>query len=179
MGLDISGGQVAAYNAWASTHGIPHDKAHAHQLDLLSSDSALGDDHPELKDLDVVAISMALHHVADPAALLARLAGCLREGGVCVVLDKLPGDQRDLFGGQTLEEVLDHVGDEAREVVTSATHTVQQQGFSEGDMKGLFEGAGLGGGIDFRVREEPFEFKLGGMEMKVNAFFARGEKLGV
>lgn len=122
---------------------------------------------------------MALHHVADPAALLARLAAYLRPGGVCVVLDFLPEEQQDVFGGKTLEERLEGVEDEGvRRVVMKAMSMVQTHGFGEGTMRELFEGAGLGGGVEYVVREEPFEFTIAGVGIHVKCFFARGEKVG-
>ncbi|RHZ45335.1 class I SAM-dependent methyltransferase, partial [Aspergillus thermomutatus] len=87
VGLDLSENMVAEYNAWARGQGHPPETMQAYHLDLLADRPAAG---IELSGFDVVVVCMALHHVADVGLLLGRLAGCLRPGGVCVVVDGVP-----------------------------------------------------------------------------------------
>lgn len=93
------------------------------------------------------------------------------------MLDMLPAEQQDALGRRDMEERLEGMGEEVREMARKAAQVIQTHGFAEGEMEGLLEGAGLGAGMEYVVREEPFEFTVGGVGIKVKCFFAKGTKV--
>lgn len=164
QGLDLSPGMVSSYNDWASSAANQPGKAQAQVCDLLpATEEQLAD--PSLQNFDIATISMALHHVADPALLLARLARCLRPGGVCVVLDMVPQGHHE----QEVDEVMREEGEKVRA-------TIAKHGFSEGEMRTLLAGAGLGVEVEYVLVEKPFEFTMRGRKGTVQGFFAKGRR---
>ncbi|KAL6894887.1 S-adenosyl-L-methionine-dependent methyltransferase [Trichoderma evansii] len=89
-GIDISETSVASYNEMAQQSGIPVEQMHAVQGSippplentLLATEGFF--------DFDLIAISMALHHIEDQAGILSGLYEHLRSGGVLVVIDLAP-----------------------------------------------------------------------------------------
>ncbi|KIW72137.1 hypothetical protein PV04_00357 [Phialophora macrospora] len=90
VGLDLSENMVVEDNKWAEGQGFARTKAHALQLHLLAEPQPTD---PDLSEFDVAAVSMALHHVAHPAGLLRSLSKSLRQGGVCVALERVFADE--------------------------------------------------------------------------------------
>ncbi|KAL4886416.1 S-adenosyl-L-methionine-dependent methyltransferase [Aspergillus karnatakaensis] len=165
-GLDLSANMITEYNNAVEELGLDSSRMQGYQYDLLAdtnTNSTLPDGALAGK-FDVIAIGMALHHVSDPAALLRRFASLLKPGGVCVVLERVPG--RDTEPG--LEEVL-----EAEQL--SVMKTIAKHGFTEEEMRGLYEQAGMGKGFEYVVIEEPFRFTMFGNQFGTTGFLTRGE----
>lgn len=82
-------------------------QARAKSLDgrVVTVQADLDGDLPDLEPADVVWASMVLHHVADPAATLARLRDCLIAGGTLAMVEfagppaVLPADDPMLYEG--------------------------------------------------------------------------------
>ncbi|KAF7183877.1 hypothetical protein CNMCM7691_004299 [Aspergillus felis] len=171
IGLDLSENMVAEYNHWARVHGCPPEKMRAYRLDLLDC-SAAGIEGLELSGFDVVIVCMALHHVTDAQRLLARLAGCLKPGGVCVVIDGFPtptvspGEDMDTAD---LRAVL-----EPQQL--GVLETINKHGFTEEEMRALYEGAGLGRNFEYEVIGRPLRFTMFGHSFSRRGFIARGER---
>jgi len=154
---------VAEYNKYAHTMGFDTQKMQAYRHNLLD-ESDKPPTNVELANFDVAVISLALHHVSDPGKLLQRLAGCLKPGGVCVVLDRAPSPtDTDLETADTQDrpKVLD---------------TINQHTFSEEQMRQLYADAGLSTRFDYVRIPKPFGFTLKGKKMLISGFFARGER---
>jgi SAM-dependent methyltransferase len=120
-----------------------------------------------LAPFDVIVVGMALHHVTEPGRLLKRFSELLKPGGVCVVLDMVPGSAQ-LGHSEDLKEV-GHEG--------SVLATIGKHGFTEVEMRDLYEGAGMWGGFEYAVFDERFQFTLFGQQCSCLGFIARGEKL--
>ncbi|KIW25844.1 uncharacterized protein PV07_08984 [Cladophialophora immunda] len=160
VGLDLSDNMVAEYNKWAQGQGFSHAKAHALQFDLLAEPQSTD---PALSDFDVAVVCMALHHVADPEALLCRLSKTLRPGGVCVVFDRVHSEERPELRADLPEEA------------TKVLQTIHKHGFTEEDMRKYFEAAGMSKNFEHVVIARPFKVKMFGQEMELKGFIARGE----
>ena len=93
-----------------------------------------------LAPFDVIVVGMALHHVTAPGRLLKRFSELLKPGGVCVVLDMVPGSAQ-LGHSEDLKEV-GHEG--------SVLATIGKHGFTEVEMRDLYEGAGMWGALSTR-----------------------------
>ncbi|EHY54820.1 hypothetical protein HRR83_004010 [Exophiala dermatitidis] len=163
VGLDISTGMVSEYNKWAQSTGLDSDKVWAYEYDMLAGGESKPLPQQKLSDFDIVVVSMALHHVSDPTKLMQRLAKCLRPGGTCVILDRVPdstSSRTDVTLSTSQAEML---------------KTVNQHGFSEGEMRRLYQDAGLGHKFDYVVIPHPFKAQVFGQELSITGFIARGE----
>ncbi|KIX97454.1 uncharacterized protein Z520_06906 [Fonsecaea multimorphosa CBS 102226] len=160
VGVDLSDNMVAEYNKWAQGQGFSYAKAHALQLDLLAEPQSTD---PALSDFDVAVVCMALHHVANPEALLCRLSKTLRPGGVCVVFDRVFSDERPELRADLPEQA------------TKVLQTISKHGFTEEDMRKYFEGAGMAKNFEHAVIARPFKLTMFGQEMELKGFIARGE----
>jgi SAM-dependent methyltransferase len=174
IGLDLSENMVKEYNNWATANGYPAEKMRAYHLNLLDSDSD-AEGGIELDGFDVVVVCMALHHVADAGRLLARLSGCLKPGGVCVVVDGVPTPPAAATAGEDSEtaDLRAVLGPEQLEVL----ETINKHGYTEGEMRELYEGAGLGRGFEYVVIERELRFTMFGHEFSRRGFIARGERI--
>lgn len=176
---------VAEYNKAAreifGAHGpgLQPGRMEGFQHDLLAgsnsdsgSDSGTADAESNplpsgtLAPFDVIVIGMALHHVTEPGRLLKRLSELLKPGGVCVVLDMVPGSAEHEHGEDLTE--LGHEG--------SVLDTIGKHGFTEAEMRDLYEGVGMWRGFEYAVFEERFRFTLFGQQCSALGFIARGEK---
>ncbi|KAI1613327.1 S-adenosyl-L-methionine-dependent methyltransferase [Exophiala viscosa] len=164
VGLDLSENMVSEYNKYARSMSFDPQKMQAYRHNLLDETDKPPTD-VELANFDVAIISMALHHVSDPGKLVQRLAGCLKVGGVCVVLDRAPSPTDTDLETPDMHDrpkVLD---------------TINQHSFSEEQMRQLYSDAGLTTGFDYVRIPKPFEFTLKGKKMLLSGFFARGERV--
>ena len=158
-GIDISDGMVELYNSVAQKQGLPADKMHAVQGDLLTDPAHLKD--PDLYDFDVVAICMSLHHVEDAGKMVQKLAERLRPGGTLLIIDGVSPEESGCNPPPQPAQL-------------PAAPTITYQGFTEKQMLGMFEEAGL---TDLSYRWHPERFKgpeeIGGDQQ---LFFARAQK---
>jgi SAM-dependent methyltransferase len=164
---------VDEYNKWAQKSGYGAERMEAWQYDLVATGTAIDDSLEEkLRDFDVAIISMALHHVADPGRLLSRLRGCLRSGGVCVVLDNAATSLVQPVGASDGQQSA-----EPEDLENHPQSTVKnKKGFTREEIYKLYQDAGLGKNFDHVVIERPFEMMVMGKKLQVTGFLSRGEK---
>ncbi|KAK9777286.1 putative S-adenosyl-L-methionine-dependent methyltransferase [Seiridium cardinale] len=159
VGIDISENMVAAYNARAENQGLTKDDMYAVAGNLTVPDDPkpahLSDS--EFFGFDLAAVGGGFHHFDDPQLTAIRLVERLRPGGVLFIWD-----------------FLTHEADEF-----TASKGVTHHGFSEEQIRAIFEKAGagqnfglqeLGSGVVFGHSHE------GKTPLKRHAFLARGEK---
>lgn len=182
-GIDISSGMVSQYHAEAAKAGHPAEKMRAVVGDITAdTDAADGNDAneldgPEWRGFDLAVISMALHHVADPAAAVRKLAERLAPGGTLLVLDFAAAGEKmeedgDEDAGKEEGKGAESRGMPAPEAVEA---TISKHGFTRDDMRGYFGAAGLAGGFGWKWfdGEAPFPEKYGGPRRLV---MVRGSK---
>lgn len=163
VGLDISPGMVSEYNKWAQETGSSSDRVWAYEYDMLAGEERNPLPRQDLSNFDIVVVSMALHHVSDPAKLMQRLGQCLRPGGTCVILDRTPASTKANTDATTSKRL----GDTLK--------TVNKEGFAEEEMQKLYEDAGMGQNFEYVVIPRPFEARVFGRELSITGFIARGE----
>lgn len=157
VGLDVSDGMIAQFNKFASESGFPPEKMFAHQGDLLADTVPETLSGPEFSDFDFVGVGMAMHHFSDPELAMKRFAERMKKGGVCLIIDLIPG-QDDKF---------DHNSE--------AKDSVNKTGFSEEGMREMFTNAGLSKGFDYQVLDKPFSFTMHGKQLDMIIFMAKAE----
>lgn len=179
-GMDISGGMVEQYNKTARGLGLWPDRMYAVRGDLLADGESR---HAEdLAGFDVAVMSMALHHVADPADMVRKLAARLAPGGSLVIVDWLLLDDRHRHShsnghGHGHGHRHGHGHGHSHGSMPSpngqhpAAHTVTRHGFTEEEMRSMFAGAGL---VDYAFRLHPERSKVPFGEDQ-QLFFARGK----
>ncbi|EEA23809.1 conserved hypothetical protein [Talaromyces marneffei ATCC 18224] len=160
-GLDVSENMVAVYNQRVQEAGISSEKMSAKVGDLLAENMAQDLQGPEYHDLDVIVVSMALHHFPNPQLAMKRLADRLKRGGVLWIVEML-------------EE--SHSADEHKRISPESEETIHKHGFGVDEMKGLFLGAGFGE-TEVKVLDRPLEMTIHGHDLKKTIIFARGSKL--
>lgn len=160
VGLDVSDNMVDEFNKNAREAGLS-DKMTARKGDLLAETVPDEISGPDFEDFDVVAVSMALHHFAEPDVALKRLGDRLKQGGTCLIVDLVPE-------GKMFHEM--------HPDMSEAAAIVKKHGFTMEDMKELFEGAGLGMNFDYKVIEKPFEFTKNGTTFRKTIFVARAQR---
>ncbi|KAI0379583.1 S-adenosyl-L-methionine-dependent methyltransferase [Hypomontagnella monticulosa] len=137
-GIDISDAMVDEYNNMRRQSGIAPERMHAVRgnfLDTGNNDIITG---PDFHGVDAIIMSMALHHVGNPEAMLSKMVDRLRSNGVLVIIDWM-----DFAHG--------HQGGDKPD----ASHTINKASFSADDMKQLFSGAGCDSdSIDYRPYKE-------------------------
>jgi SAM-dependent methyltransferase len=131
---------VTAYNMLSQSQQLS-SKLSAIQGDLLSPSSTPQD--PNFFNFDIIVMSMALHHVFDTQLMINKLHERLKDGGVLVIIDWLTmGLGRGGHGYKHRNDDSDVRKGEG-EKVTPAAHTIAHWGFSEEEMKSLFEDVGM------------------------------------
>lgn len=164
IGIDVSDNMVAEFNHSASSLGLM-DKVVGYKADLLADKAPAQDIESACTDLDIVTVSMALHHFEHPGAALKRLADRLNKGGVCYIIDLVA--HSDTHG---------HGHEEHKHDFAEAAHTVKTHGFSREDMQRLFEGAGLTR-FDYEISPEPLVFIRDNQSISKRVFLARAQRL--
>ncbi|KXX77215.1 putative methyltransferase YcgJ [Madurella mycetomatis] len=159
VGIDLSEGMVAAYNARTENQGIPFSEMRAHQGNLCvpSDPNPPAFASAEFFDFDVAAVGLGFHHFDDPVLAARRLAARLKTGGVLVILDFLPHGELDPSH--------------------ASSSTVTHHGFSVEQIQRIYEEAGVG--KDFALETVGVVFFQGmadRSEMKRKIFIARGTK---
>jgi SAM-dependent methyltransferase len=158
---------VNEYNASVQNQGIPTSEMHAVLGNLLdtSNPNPAALSGPEFHDFDIAVVGLGFHHFDDPALAAKRLAERLKKGGVFMIVDFMPHGHLHGHDGHGH----DH----------PAKKTVMHMGFSEEEVKKVFEDAGVGGGFEFVVlgKGVVFEDSQKGTKMERSVFMARGSKL--
>ncbi|KAK5656517.1 hypothetical protein OQA88_4494 [Cercophora sp. LCS_1] len=156
VGIDLSDNMVAAYNARAENQGLSVNEMRAYQGNLFDSVLDARFAGEEFWGFDIAAVGLGFHHFDNPTLSATRLVERLRVGGILLILDFLPHEKMDSHH--------------------AASHTVTHHGFSEEQIKKVFEDAGAG--KDFRLEEVAVVFNRGGegKDMKRRLFLARGVK---
>ncbi|RDW65659.1 class I SAM-dependent methyltransferase [Aspergillus mulundensis] len=175
IGLDLSANMVNEYNKTAREMGYGAERMQAHRWDLLSDSTASSapSDFLAQESYDIVATAMALHHVADPAKLLSRLSELLNPGGVCVVVDMVPESESASTGEvENVFETIETLDPSKRGVLD----TIGKQGFTEAEMRSMYEGAGMWRRFEYVVLPEKLRFALFGRRFAFPGFVARGAK---
>ncbi|KAI6443105.1 hypothetical protein MCOR22_005539 [Pyricularia oryzae] len=199
-GVDLSTNMVAQYKARAKVEGLTPEQMDAFEGNILDDDGATLSD-PTLRDADLACVSMAMHHMDDPARVALKLVECLRPGGVLFVIDfvrhEVPGGGSGAEHGGHHHHHHNHHGGHGHGhghshgghghghekqqqegagmgEVFDATPTIAHNGFSPEQVRDMFEQAGA---------EDDFAFELvDSVEMPASStvkpviFFARGTK---
>lgn len=185
-------GADAASSAGAGAGADVECTGHAITGDLLTDPPSASLDKPELHDFDIAAIGLGFHHMADPKRAIERLVLRVRPGtGVVLIIDWLPDADADAGNGHSHHHQDHGHGHGQREAKSDANEndasqdgpekTIKTHGFSEEDMKGLFESAGCTD-FGFSLMEEPAVLWMGEGEdakrREKRIFLARGTRRG-
>ncbi|EPE26500.1 S-adenosyl-L-methionine-dependent methyltransferase [Glarea lozoyensis ATCC 20868] len=180
IGIDLSSGMAEQYNIVMSNQGIPPSQMRAVVGNLLSpsdpSPATLSD--PEFFDFDIAAVGLGFHHFSDPGFAAKQLVARLKVGGVLFIVDFLP--HKPIAATMTAEDERENKSEDKGEQTSNAAHTVTHNGFSQDDVKKMFEEAGAGKAFEYLEIGSGIVFhgvKEGGGSMKRSVFFARGEKV--
>ncbi|KAL9014050.1 MAG: hypothetical protein Q9173_001300 [Seirophora scorigena] len=192
LGIDLSSGMVAAYNARAAEAGIPEANMRAVQGDILSGneEEEEGNRSEEAKkfmgeeffNFDMAVMSMALHHVPSPPEAVQTLVSRVRKGGTVVIIDWFldsivfhSGNERQHGGAAHQHQHHHNHQGHAHNVVPGSEHTITRAGFGKKEMEAMFADAGCAR-VDFRLFSE--ETRLGDGEEAVmqRIFVVKGTK---
>ncbi|KAL2069065.1 hypothetical protein VTL71DRAFT_15403 [Oculimacula yallundae] len=163
VGIDLTEGMVKEYNTAARNQGIPETEMVAVQGNLID----VNDPSPanlagkEFYDFDIAAVGLGFHHFDDPALATKRLAERLKKGGALFIVDFLP------------HQHFPKDGEDGHKAAKTVTH----MGFSQEDIKKMFEDAGVGSNFDYKVIGKGVVFEADGKQMSRSVFFAKGAKL--
>lgn len=146
------------YNTTALRLNLTPEQMHGVRGNLLENDEVLNGS--EFQHFDVAIMSMALHHIDGPAAMVKKLTERLVPGGSLVIIDWLPYGEK-AAGQDSHTDSHSHPG----------AATITRNGFSEAEMQEMFAQAGLRD-FEFLLHPEWSEI-LGGIVNRV--FFARGK----
>jgi SAM-dependent methyltransferase len=159
---------VEKYNEWASSQHISQEVIFGIRGDLLAPSAEMEKllQTSAYSEFDIIIISMALHHVADPKLMLKELVARMVDGGRILVIDW--NKEEDTEYGEPVAGVLQK-GD-----WKDVKRTIKKQRFSESEVVGLLKSAGCRE-VEFVLCDEvsklPMEF--GGKE---RMFFGLGRK---
>jgi len=166
---------VGEFNRNANLLGLT-DKAIGHTADLLAEDTPAGFAVPPYVDLDVLTVSMALHHFEHPDRALQQLGARLKKGGVCFIIDLVADSGHGHGHGHDHSHKHGHGGHEHEHEFGNAAHTVKSHGFSPESMRDLFKGAGFDS-IEYKVLHQPLIFVKDGKTFRKTAFMARAQRV--
>jgi len=197
IGIDLSSSMVSEFNTGASNQGIPESEMHAIVGNLIDSTSPSAPEleAPEFYNFDIAAVGMGWHHFSDPGFAAKKLGERLKKGGVLLIIDFLPHEgfgHIHKHGHDEGHQVIGHKhghehsqdheegkgdGYEDKKMESAAAHTVTHFGFSEEDIKKMFEEAGVGKDFKFVILGKGVVFESEGKSMRRTAFMARGTKV--
>lgn len=169
VGMDLADKMVDEFNHNAQSAGLA-DHVVGFKADLLADNVPAKFMAADFMNFDVVTISMALHHFEQPDNALQRLAGRLKQGGSCFIIDVVPHAHHD----HTHRHGHGHEKHDAD--FGEAAHTVKTHGFSRDDMQTLFARAGLDVGFDYEVLPEPLVFFHNDQKLSKTVFIARAQR---
>jgi SAM-dependent methyltransferase len=177
---------VAEFNQNANTLGLA-EKVTGYMADLLTEDAPAEAIDSACTNLDVLTISMALHHFEHPDRAIKSLGQRLKKDGVCFIIDLVPqaGDHGSEHEhnhghhGHSHGHSHDHEhrhghGNETE--FPEAAHTIKTHGFSREAMQELFQGGGFNTGFDYQVLPEPLTIPIGGGTLSKTVFIARAQR---
>ena len=164
VGIDLADNMVNEFNQNATFAGLA-DHVVGYKADLLTDPVPTEFAGVDFMDFDVVAVSMALHHFERPESALQRLADRLKTGGSCFIIDLVPQAHQNHSHGH-----------EHKHEFGDAAHTVQRHGFSQDEMRTLFDAAGLRVGFDYKVLPEPLVFFKDDQKVPKTVFIARARR---
>lgn len=203
IGVDLSSSMVSEYNIGASNQGIPESEMHAVVGNFIDSSAPPPPDlsGPEFHNFDIAAVGMGWHHFTDPGYAAKKLSERLQPGGVLLIIDFLPHEgfgHIHKHGHSEGHPVIGHKhghghshdhapvaqgkgdgkgdGYGEKKMESAAAHTVTHLGFSEEDIKKMFDEAGVGEDFKFVVLGKGVVFESEGKSMSRTAFMARGTK---
>ncbi|KAG6266226.1 hypothetical protein E4U47_003617 [Claviceps purpurea] len=159
VGIDISESMVEQYNARSNRDGLAPEKCIACVGNLLSPDDPSPEkfSSPDFFDFDLAGVGLGFHHMDDCALAAKQLAHRLRPGGVLFIVD-----------------FVTHAPPPSEQI-----SSVRHNGFTEQQVRDMFEGAGAGGNFAFHALPEDITFENAhgkGKHMARRVFIARGEK---
>jgi SAM-dependent methyltransferase len=167
---------VAEYNKVAAKTAFGPDRMKGYQHDILSPPNTTSLPRGVLAPFDVIVTSMALHHVTNPGRLLCAFSELLKPCGVCVVIDMVPVSAFHEGNEERSEsDLIEALQPNQREIF----NTIGNHGFNEGDIRALYEGAGMWTGFEYVVFGEQFRFSLFGESFRSTGFIARSVKSAV
>ncbi|UPK91515.1 hypothetical protein LCI18_002450 [Fusarium solani-melongenae] len=136
IGIDLSKDMVGVYNAQAKSQGLSR-QAYQGNLADPADPSAPGFSDAKFFDFDIAGVGLGFHHIDKPDLAAKRLAERLKTGGVLFIIDFVAHEMDPEF---------------------AAGRGITHHGFTEEQIKDMFEGAGL---VDFCYEEfsEPITFK--------------------
>lgn len=162
-GIDISSSMALKFNETFSSPEAPCAGS-AIVGDLFTDPPSSELEKPELYDFDVAAIGLGFHHFADPKLAVKRLVDRVKKGsGVLLIIDWLPedaGDREHHAHGHGHRHQHEHGHQHGQGHGSGAEATIRTHGFSEEDMRSLFEGAGCTD-FGFSLMPEPVELFMG------------------
>ncbi|KAJ5564476.1 hypothetical protein N7513_000718 [Penicillium frequentans] len=171
IGIDVSDNMVAEFNRNANLLGLA-DKAISRTANLLADDVPVDFAVAPYMELDMLTVSMALHHFEQPDRALKQLGARLKKGGVCFIIDLVA----DSGHGHGHSHSHNHDHGERQREFGNAAHTVKSHGFSQESMRELFQGAGFGG-VEYKVLAQPLVFVKDEKTFSKTAFMARAQRL--
>ncbi|KIX10241.1 uncharacterized protein Z518_01322 [Rhinocladiella mackenziei CBS 650.93] len=165
VGMDLSENMVQAYNLRFNPAAATSSTGEEREDETLNAHAVVGnliaEQEPpaslsteEYRNFDLVVVGLGFHHFANIPLATQRLVDRLRPGGIFMIIDFVTHPAEP--------DVAKH----------PSAHTVAHNGFSEKEMKRIFEGAGL---VDFGHVAMGEEVTLRGT-MKREPFIARGRK---
>ena len=156
-GIDISSRMVERYNNMAETSNLSRQTAHAVAGNLFTVEApAASMLTQELYDFDIASVGFGFHHFEDTGLAIRRLAERLKPGGVVLIID---------FADQV-------------HLPSRADSTIKAHGFTEEEMKRIFENEGLQN-IGWSVMDEEIELRMDpNKATKRKVFLGRAQKRG-
>ncbi|KFG83062.1 putative 2-heptaprenyl-1,4-naphthoquinone methyltransferase [Metarhizium anisopliae] len=159
VGIDIAESMVERYNANAKANGLALDKRAAYLGNLFSPDdpSPAAFASPNFFNFDLAGVGLGFHHIDDCVLAAKRLSERLKPGGSLFIVDFVS------------HAPLDH---------GATSLGIRHHGFSEDQIRAIFDEAGVGNNFKFETMDEDisFDHAHGGNHMVRRVFFARGDK---
>lgn len=165
---------VGEFNRNINLLGIT-DKAIGQTADLLAEGVPVVFAVPPYMDLDVLTVSMALHHFEHPDRALQQLGARLKKGGVCFIIDLVTDSGHGHDHDHSHKHGHGHEHEHEHDF-GNAAHTVKSHGFSKESMRELFQGAGFDV-IEYKILPEPLKFAKDGKTFSKTAFMARAQRV--
>lgn len=151
IGIDVSEAMVGQYRATAARLGLGEERMKGVRGDLLPEQPSPTEpplEKHELWGFDLVACSMALHHIDDPQLAVLRLVGRLREGGRILITSWTPVDGSTRAQREYQDE-LDSMSQEERDAAEElqrshqSRHTISRpDGFTQQELRDWLGAAG-------------------------------------